>query len=597
MQTFKKLLFLLSSNERKNAGFLLIMIVTMALLDVIGVASILPFMAVLTNPSIIQTNLILNNIFQFSKIFGVENSQQFIFTLGILVFLLLVFSLTFKALTTYFQMRFVLMREYSISRFLIKEYLHQPYSWFLGRHSADLGKTILSEAGQAIVTGLGSMMELISKGIVAIALIIFLILIDPKLTFIVSLSLAGTYLFVFYFIRGYLKRIGNKRLKNNELRFKAVIEAFGAAKELKVRGIEQAYIERFSNSAKIFAQTQASSQVVSQLPRFILEIIAFGGILLITLYIMILEGSLNSALPVISLYVFAGYRLIPALQQVYSSFISLTFVGPSIDKLISDIKNLKPFNGNQDKSVLSLNKAITLKNIYYEYPNASRIALKNINLSILAKSTVGIVGATGSGKTTTVDIILGLLEPQHGTLEVDGKVITQHNSRSWQRSIGYVPQHIYLSDDSIAANIAFGMEPHDIDLAAVEKAAKTANLHNFIINELPKKYETTIGERGVRLSGGQRQRIGIARALYHNPNILILDEATSALDNLTEKAVMDTIHNLMKDITIIIIAHRLATIKRCDKIFLLEKGQLKNEGTFEELININENFRNNINSQ
>jgi ABC-type multidrug transport system fused ATPase/permease subunit len=311
---------------------------------------------------------------------------------------------------------------------------------------------------------------------------------------------------------------------------------------------------------------------------------------------MALTGSFNSALPVISLYVFAGYRLMPALQQIYSSFTQLTFVGPSLDKLTSDIKNLKPFNENQDKGVLSLNKAITLKNIHYEYPNASRTALKNINLSILAKSTVGIVGATGSGKTTTVDIILGLLEPQKGALEVDGKVITQHNSRSWQRSIGYVPQHIYLSDDTIAANIAFGVEPHDIDLIAVEKAAKIANLHNFLIDELPEQYQTTIGERGVRLSGGQRQRIGIARALYYNPNILILDEATSALDSQTEKAVMDAVNNLRKDITIIIIAHRLATIKKCDKIFLLEKGQIKNEGTFEELKNVNENFRLNVNN-
>ena len=596
MQTFKKLLFLLSPDERKNAVFLLIMIMMMALLDVIGVASILPFMAVLTKPSIIETNLILNTMFQFSKIFGVENSQQFIFALGILVFLLLVFSLTFKALTTYAQMRFVLMREYSIGRRLIKGYLYQPYSWFLGRHSADLGKTILSEVGQVIGLGLGQMMELIAKGVVAIAIITLLIIVDPKLAFIVGLSLAGIYLFIFYFIRGYLKRIGNKRLKNNQLRFTAVSEAFGAAKEVKVGGLEQTYIKSFSDSAKIFAQSQASSQVVSQLPRFILEAIAFGGILLITLYIMALTGSFNSALPVISLYVFAGYRLMPALQQIYSSFTQLTFVGPSLDKLTSDIKNLKPFNGNQDKGVLSLNKAITLKNIHYEYPNASRTALKNINLSILAKSTVGIVGATGSGKTTTVDIILGLLEPQKGALEVDGKVITQHNSRSWQRSIGYVPQHIYLSDDTIAANIAFGVEPHDIDLIAVEKAAKIANLHNFLIDELPEQYQTTIGERGVRLSGGQRQRIGIARALYYNPSILILDEATSALDSQTEKAVMDAVNNLRKDITIIIIAHRLATIKKCDKIFLLEKGQIKNEGTFEELKNVNENFRLNVNN-
>jgi len=596
MQTFKKLLFLLSPDERKNAVFLLIMIVIMALLDVIGVASLLPFMAVLTNPSIIETNLILNTMFQFSKIFGVENSQQFIFVLGILVFLLLVFSLTFKALTTYIQMRFVLMREYSIGRRLVKGYLHQPYSWFLGRHSADLGKTILSEVGQVIGLGLGQMMELIAKGVVAIALITLLIIVDPKLAFIVGLSLAGIYLFIFYFIRGYLRRIGNKRLKNNQLRFTAVSEAFGAAKEVKVGGLEQTYIKSFSDSAKIFAQSQASSQVVSQLPRFILEAIAFGGILLITLYIMALTGSFNSALPVISLYVFAGYRLMPALQQIYSSFTQLTFVGPSLDKLTSDIKNLKPFNENQDKGVLSLNKAITLKNIHYEYPNASRTALKNINLSILAKSTVGIVGATGSGKTTTVDIILGLLEPQKGALEVDGKVITQHNSRSWQRSIGYVPQHIYLSDDTIAANIAFGVEPHDINLVAVEKAAKIANLHNFLIDELPEQYQTTIGERGVRLSGGQRQRIGIARALYYNPNILILDEATSALDSQTEKAVMDAVNNLRKDITIIIIAHRLATIKKCDKIFLLEKGHIKNEGTFEELKNINENFRMTVNN-
>ncbi len=591
MQTFKKLLFLLNPNERKNACLLLIMIIIMALLDVIGVASILPFIAVLTNPDLIETNLILNNLYQFSKIFNIENSEQFLFALGVLVFLLLVSSLTFKAITTYVQLRFVLMREYSIGRRLVEGYLHQPYSWFLGRHSAELGKTILSEVGQVIGYGLSQLMELIAKGIVTVALITLLIIVDSKLAFIVGFSLAAMYLFIFYFIRGYLKQIGNKRLKNNELRFTAISEAFGAAKEVKVGGLEQTYIKNFSDSAKNFARSQASSQVVSQLPRFILEAIGFGGILLIILYIMSQTGSFNTALPVISLYVFAGYRLLPALQQIYNSFAQLTFVGPSLNKLTSDIKNLKPFNKNQDKGVLVLNELIMLKNIHYEYPNSSRTALKNINLSIPAKSTVGLVGATGSGKTTTVDIILGLLEPQKGTLEVDGKVVTKQNARSWQRSIGYVPQHIYLSDDTVAANIAFGVETQNINLAAVEKAAKIANIHNFLIDELPKQYQTKIGERGVRLSGGQRQRIGIARALYNNPNILILDEATSALDNQTEKAVMDAVNNLRKDITIILIAHRLATIKECDKIFLLEKGQIKNEGTFEELKNVNENFR------
>ena len=201
------------------------------------------------------------------------------------------------------------------------------------------------------------------------------------------------------------------------------------------------------------------------------------------------------------------------------------------------------------------------------------------------------MGATGSGKTTTVDIILSLLEPQKGTLEVDDQVITQHNSRAWQRSIGYVPQQIYLSDNTISANIAFGVDPKNINQEIVEKVSKIANLHEFVTNELPKNYQTTIGERGVRLSGGQRQRIGIARALYHNPKVLILDEATSALDNLTEKAVMDAIDNLSKNITIILIAHRLSTVKKCDRIYLLDKGELKNEGSFEELIKANDNFR------
>ena len=215
-------------------------------------------------------------------------------------------------------------------------------------------------------------------------------------------------------------------------------------------------------------------------------------------------------------------------------------------------------------------------------------------MSISVKNTIGFVGATGSGKTTVVDIILGLLEAQNGTLEIDGKVINKQNSQSWQRTIGYVPQHIYLSDDTVAANIAFGLNPGDINKEEIQKVSKIASLHDFVTNELPNKYETTIGERGVRLSGGQRQRIGIARALYFNPQVLILDEATSALDNITEKHVMDSINKLSKDKTIILIAHRLSTVKKCDKIFLFEKGELKNEGTFDELIKINENFKKSV---
>jgi ABC-type multidrug transport system fused ATPase/permease subunit len=587
MQTFKKLLFLLTPYERKRAGLLLIMILIMALLDMIGVASIVPFVAVLANPGLIETNSILKSMFQISGIFGVENDQQFLFILGLLVFALLVFSITFKAITTYIQVRFIQMRQYSISKRLIEGYLCQPYSWFLNHHSADLGKTILSEVGTIIGIGFNPLIEIITKGLVSIALITILIIADPKLAIIISLSLGGAYLLFFYFIRKYLNRIGSKRFKSNELRFTTISEAFGAAKEVKVGGLEETYVKLFSKAAKNYALTQASSDVVSQLPRFILEIIAFGGILLIVLYIISQTGNFNNALPIISLYVFAGYRLMPALQSIYSSCTQLVFVGPSLNKLNDDLKSLKPFNENQDQGILSLNNTITLKNVHYSYPNTSRTALKDVSFNIPAKTTVGLVGATGSGKTTMVDIILGLLEPQKGTLEIDGKVIKSHNSRSWQKSIGYVPQHIFLADDTVAANIAFGVETKYINQESVEKVAKIANLHDFVIEELSDQYQTTIGERGIRLSGGQRQRIGIARALYHNPQVLVLDEATSALDNQTEQAVMEAVNNLSKNVTIILIAHRLNTVKNCDIIYKLDKGRLIGKKTFDEIINEN----------
>lgn len=584
MQTLKKLLLLFSKQERKQAFILLLMITFMALLDVIGVASILPFMATLTNPSIIETNFILNKMYQISFLFGVENNQEFLFFLGFLVLLLLIISLVFKALTTYVQIRFVEFSEYNLAKRLIENYLGQPYSWFLNRNSAELGKNIILEVNAVIANGFGPLIDIIAKGLVTIALITLLLIADPKLTLIVGLSLTGAYGIIFYFLRNYINILGDKRLKSDEQRFIAVSEAFGAAKEIKIGGLEKIYVKLFSNAAKIFATTVSAVKVLAQLPRFILEAIAFGGILLIILYMMSQAGNFNDTLPVLSLYVFAGYRLMPALQQIYASFTRLTFVGPALNKLHDDMQRLESSDDANNLDDISFNKEITLNNIHYNYPNSSRKSLENINLVIPAKSKIGLVGTTGSGKTTTVDIILGLLEAQKGSLKVDGKIITKQNSRAWQKLIGYVPQQIYLSDDTVLANIAFGKEPDHVNYELVEKASKIANLHKFVINELPKKYHTIVGERGVRLSGGQRQRIGIARALYNNPKLLILDEATSALDNSTEKIVMEAVNKLSSDITIIIIAHRLNTVKNCNIIFKLEQGKLVEKGTFDEII-------------
>tara|TARA_B100001057_G_scaffold499923_1_gene612533 strand:+ start:1684 stop:3474 length:1791 start_codon:yes stop_codon:yes gene_type:complete len=583
MQHFKKILYLFTTQEYKQVLLLLVMMTIMALLEMAGVASILPFMAVVTNPDIIETNSILNRIFQLSNKFGVENSMQFLFVLGVFVFLLLIISLSFKALTTYVQVRFTKMKEYSLSKRIVENYLHQPYSWFLNRNSSDIGKTILSEVATIVGHGISPLMDLASKGLVAIALIILLILVDTKLAVIVAFTIGSAYGLIYYFTKSYLHRAGKQRVKNNRLRFMLINEAFSASKEVKVGGLEQFYIDRYSNSAKTFSKNQASVVILSQLPRYLLESIAFGGIMLVILYLIIQKGSFNSAIPLISLYVFAGYRLMPSMQQIFVSFNQLSYVGSSLNSLYEDLKSLKKPSNKQDSKKIMLNKTIALKNIYFNYPNSSQSSLKNININIQARTTVGLMGSTGSGKTTTIDVILGLLEAQKGTLEVDGQIITKNNCRAWQSLIGYVPQHIYLADDNVAANIAFGKNIENIDLNAVEKAAKIANLHDFIRNELPKQYQTNIGERGIRLSGGQKQRIGIARALYHDPQILILDEATSALDNTTENIVMEAIENLGKKKTIIIIAHRSSTVKNCDKIYLMDKGEIKTEGTFEEL--------------
>ncbi len=594
MTTIKKFLYLLSPGQYKELFFLFIMILVMAILDVVGVASILPFMTILTNPDLIQTNLILNKIFQFSKIFGVENNLDFIFILGIFVFLLLVVSLMFKAITIYLQVKFVQNCEYKLSKRLIELYLHQPYDWFLNRNSVGIGKTILSEVGHVIGHGIKPMIELIVKGTVVIAMIALLLVHDPRLTLFTGLLFGLLYGLIYYVIKKYLRRIGEKRLDSNESRFLSTNDAFGAIKEVKIGGLEQFYIKNFSDSAKDYAASTASSQVLGQIPRYFLETLAFGGIMLLILYLMFQSGSYHNAIPVISLYVFAGYRLLPSLQQIYLSITKITFIGPSLEKIYNDVNEIKPMVLNENQDLLSLNDSISLKNISYNYPNTTRSVLKNININIPSKTATGFVGTTGSGKTTLVDIILGLLDLREGNLEIDGKIITKKNSRSWQKLIGYVPQNIYLSDKSVLENIAFGIDHKNINKNAVEEAAKISNLHDFVIDELPDQYLTKIGERGVRLSGGQRQRIGIARALYFRPKLLILDEATSALDNKTEKKIINMIYGLTKDTTIIMIAHRLSTIKNCDKIYILDKGKIKNEGTFQELIKSDSNFRSSL---
>ena len=571
MNIQKKLYYFLTPNEKKKGGYLLVMIFIMGLLDVFGVASIMPFIAVVSNPVIIETNIYLNNLFELSNLIGVKTTKEFIFLLALLVFGILIFSLFFKAMTNYFLFKFVHMIEYSISKRLMEGYISQPYSWFLNRNSLELGKNILSEVSMLTHQALLPVMNLISNSVIVFLIINLLMLVNLKLALTVVLVIGGAYLIFYKLSQNFLKNIGKNRYDSNELRFKELNEAFGAFKEVKLDKLEEAFIKRFSIPAKMHAKNIALSHIFNNLPRFAIEAVAFGGLLLLIILIISREGNLNNALPFIGLYAFAGYKLMPSLQLIYSAGTNLKFAEQTINSLHGNLHTIKK-KIIQKQTTLSFSKNINLKNITYNYPETSRTVLKNINLTIPIRKIVGIVGTTGSGKSTLVDIILGLLEPKEGKIEIDGQILKEDNLRSWQNLIGYVPQDIYLSDDTIARNIAFGIEQKNIDKKSIERASKIANLHEFVLNELPSKYETIIGERGTRLSGGQKQRIGIARALYKNPNILILDEATSALDNQTEKAVIDSINNLNKKITIIMVAHRLNTMKSCDFIIKLENG-------------------------
>lgn len=588
MNLYLKILDLLTKPERYKAFMLLVMILLMAFLDTLSVASVMPFIAVLSNPEIVSTNVYLQSA--YVKL-GFVEIRDFQFFLGVVFFLMLVTSIGFKALTTWFMVRFIYIQQYSLTRRLVEHYLRQPYEWFLNRHSADLGKSVLSEVDQVITETLMPSLNLIAQIFLVIALFLLLVIVDPLLVFSASLFFLIIYGGIYALLRRRLSRVGEDRVRANRMRFSVLLEAFGGIKDIKIYGLEDIFVARFDEPALRFAKNKSFAQIAAQLPRFFMEVLVFGGILLLILVMTQTAKGFEDVLPVISLYTFAGYRLMPAMQQIYGHFSILRFSRHALDNLHGELTSFptRYFHCRSQESI-DLEREIIIDNVEYRYPGAKEFALNGISFKIPSRSTVGLVGATGSGKTTLVDFMLGLLEPQKGQLLVDGKSITRENCAMWQKNIGYVPQNIYLSDDTVASNIAFGVPKEEIIQADVERAARIANLHDFVCSDLPQGYNTHVGERGVRLSGGQRQRIGIARALYRKPQILVLDEATSALDNLTERAVMDAVHNLSHQITIVIVAHRLSTVKECNIIFFFDKGRLESQGSFDELVSHNSRF-------
>jgi ABC-type multidrug transport system fused ATPase/permease subunit len=425
--------------------------------------------------------------------------------------------------------------------------------------------------------------------------------VDPLLALVVFLVLGSAYGIVYAIVRRRLAVTGRKSIEAATQRYRLASDALHGIKEIKLLGIERQFCERYSGPSQQAARYEALGQAIANLPRYVLETVAFGGILLIVLYLLASKGGVGEALPLIALYALAGYRLMPALQQIFSALTQIRFNRFALDKLYDDMRSSavggeQPANP-QDTRAVPLGDRIELRGAGFSYPGADRSVISNLNLAIRANTTVGLAGQTGAGKTTIVDIILGLLPLTHGELIVDGVGIGYANVRQWRRNLGYVPQAIYLSDDTVASNIAFGLPPDQIDLVAVERAARAADIHDFVAGSLPSGYYTLVGERGVRLSGGQRQRIAIARALYRDPPVLVLDEATSALDGITEGVVMEAIQRFSGRKTIIVIAHRVTTLRTCDVIYLFDRGRVTAAGSYQDLLASNVHFRAMANAQ
>ncbi len=593
MSRIAKMRALLDRSQRRNVFYVIALMLVMGLIDLAGVASILPFLAVLSNPDVVQTQPILARIYDT---LGFTSTGSFLRFLGLCVFIVVLSSIAVRAATFYVVTRFTRRTILNLVTALLTHYLSQPYEWFLGRHSADLTKSLLAEASQVVSGSIGPTMRLAANGIVCLMLLVLLVSLRPVITVIVAATMGGIFGVIYFAVRQQLLRIGADRVEAMNERYQLTQEALTGIKEVKLLGLEGSYADRFDNPSRRLARYQATISLVGEMPRYALEAVTYGGVLVFILWVLWAgDGRIEAVLPVVGAFAFAGLKLMPAMQSIFRDVAQIRFGTAALDRIHEELDLTRAGPSKVDihdrtTDKLGVAHQIELSGISYRYPGAARDSLRDVSLTLPVNSSTGIVGSTGAGKTTLVDIVLGLLRPTEGALLVDGTPVGDDNIRAWQRSIGYVPQSIYLTDDTLAANIAFGVPPDQIDHARVAEVGALALVDEYL-DRLPDGYQTRVGEAGVRLSGGQRQRIGIARALYRDPDVIVFDEAMSALDLVTERAVMDAVNALQGQKTIVIITHRLASIATCDRIYLLDDGRIEAEGDYDDLRGQSARFR------
>jgi len=584
------MLDLLSPAERRRLWLLTPVVSVNALVQVIGIASVMPFLALIANPGIIQEQALLRWMYET---FGFTGVNPFLVFTGLVVLFALIGSNAFAAWTHLLMLRFAWDMNHTLSVRMLRTYLAKPYVFFLGQNSANLAKNILGEVRRTVQGVMVAGINLMARAVVAVAVLMLLVVVDPWLAVGTFFVLGAAYGAFFLRVRRGLAYAGERRVTADRHRYHAATEALTGFKEIKVLGMEAPFLERFERPSRAFARYEVRHEVIRMLPRYAFETVAFGGMLVIVLFALAREQGLGELLPTLGVYAFASYRLMPALQGIFGSMAELRFSMASVDALHGDLERaVAPEPARRDSiTPLPFREVLELRGVTFAYPGTRKPLLNEFDLTIEANTSVALVGATGAGKTTVVDLLLGLLRPQDGDLVVDGVVVDDGAIRAWRSNIGYVPQVIYLSDDSIAANIAFGVPRKGIDMEAVYRSARQAQIHEFIVNELPEGYATTVGERGVRLSGGQRQRLGIARALYRDPDVLVLDEATSALDSVTEEDFFRAIDEIGRSKTIVMIAHRISTVRACDAIVVLDGGRVMARGSYDELLATSPHFR------
>lgn len=582
---------LLSAKQRYHLVRLQCLVVLMALLELVAVASVGPFMAVVGDSTLLSEDNFLAWLY---VTLGFSNSNEFLFWLGMTVLITLAVAALISMLTTWRLAIYSNQVGAEISSRLNRYYMYQDWLFHANGSSSQLTNKVIQECGRLTHQVISPLMQINAKLVLTMVMSTAIFLFDPIVALVGITLFVSAYLVLFRVVRSRLALNGQIVTEVNHTRIKLLNEGFGGIKDTLLLGRQRDFDKRFDRVSREMARAAGTIQGLAQVPRYAMELVAFGAIIILVLYLLKTKsGDLGSILPVLSIYALAGFKLLPALQQIYAGISTLRSHLSAFDTLRIDLIASKAAKEDVDikpAEKLIAHSEISLNNIKFHYPGKTQTVLNDLNMSFAVNKVTGIVGASGSGKSTVIDMLLGLIDPDQGAITIDGEKLSAENKRAWQNSLGFVPQSIFLADASIRENIAFGLPPERINEQRVSYAAKMAHLDE-LIQGLPDGLETRVGERGIQLSGGQRQRIGIARALYDDAHVMVFDEATSALDGITEKLIMDAIHDFSGSKTIIMIAHRLATVKQCDLIYLMDSGRVVDCGTYDDLVKRNNVFQ------